>query len=217
MNRRLLLLVPVALDMVWVYANRPAGTAVNPFFLYLVFFGIGVFVLSLVLAPAAQRLRRRVGPAVAFLGLGLALSITEEVIAYLTRSGLFEDGKHALGPGLVQAALPLFLWTAGVYFVLRRFGYSRTGFFVLAGLCGWLCEVVLGGLLFVAPALALLALPVIAYSYFVLIYLSYRAIEADVRPRARSFWRVPAIIGIPAVLWLIGGIFGHYLTRGAAA
>src|SRR5712691_6584680 len=169
MNRRLLLLVPVALDMVWVYANRPAGTAVNPFFLYLVFFGIGVFVLSLVLAPAAQRLRRRVGPAVAFLGLGLALSITEEVIAYLTRSGLFEDGKHALGPGLVQAALPL------------------------------------------------LALPVIAYSYFVLIYLSYRAIEADVRPRARSFWRVPAIIGIPAVLWLIGGIFGHYLTRGAAA
>ncbi len=216
MRRRLLLLIPVAIDMAWVYVNRPPGHAVNPFFLYLVFFGIGVFGLSLFLAPAAHSLRRRFGPAAAFLGLGFALSITEEVIAYLTRSGLFEDGKHALGPGLVQAALPLFLWTIGIYIILRRFGYSRTEFFLLAGLGGWMCEVVLNGLLFVAPTLAILALPVIAYSYFVLIYLPYRAVEADVRPRVRSFWRVPGILVIPAALWLVGGVSGHYLTLGVA-
>jgi hypothetical protein len=85
-NPRLLLLVPVAADLVWIYANPPPHRVFNPFFLYLVFFGIGVLLISHLLIPVAVRVRQRLGPTLTFLGLGLALSMVEELVAYLTGS-----------------------------------------------------------------------------------------------------------------------------------
>ena len=215
-NPRLLLLVPVAADFVWIYANPPPNRAVNPFFLYLVVFGIGVLLLSHLLVPTAIRLRRRFGPAIVFAGIGLALSVIEETVAYVTRSGIFQDNNHPLAFGLVQAGLPLFLWTLGVLLVLQRFTYTRTQLFVLAGLSGWLCEAVLGGALFSEPVLIIAALPVVVYSYFVLIYLPYRAIEDTVQAKRATFWGVSAVLAVPTALWFLGGIVGFFLSRGLA-
>jgi hypothetical protein len=215
-NSRLLLLVPVAADYAWIYANPPPNRAVNPFFLYLVVFGIGVFLLSHLLVPTAVRLRKRFGPKIMFAGLGLALSMIEETVAYFTGSGIFQDNHHPLVFGLVQAGLPLFLWTLGVLLVLQRFTYSKTQLFVLAGLSGWICEAVLGGLLFKAAVLALVVLPVVAYSYFVLIYLPYRAIEDSLQQKGASFWGVSAVLAVPTAFWFLGGIVGFFLSRGLA-
>ena len=215
-NPRLLLLVPVAADFAWIYANPPPDRAVNPFFLYLVVFGIGVFLLSHLLIPAAVRLRKRFGPKIVFAGIGLALSMIEEGVAYVTGSGIFQDNHHPLVFGLVQAGLPLFLWTLGVLLVLQRFTYSRTQLFVLAGLSGWICEAVLGGLLFKSAVLAIVVLPVVAYSYFVLIYLPYRAIEDSLQQKGASFWAVSAVLAVPTAFWFLGGIVGFFLSRGLA-
>jgi len=215
-NPRLLLLVPVAADMAWIYANPPPNRVFNPFFLYLVFFGIGVLLISHLLIPVAVRVRQRLGPTLTFLGLGLALAMVEELVAYLTGSGVFQDTHHPLVFGLVQAGLPLFLWSLGVLLVLRRYAYGTTQLFVLAGLSGWLCEAVIGGLLFRSPVLALLALPVVAYSYFVLIYLPYRAIEGSIRPGRQSSLAAPAALVVPSALWFLGGIAGFFLSRGFA-
>jgi hypothetical protein len=215
-NPSLLLLVPVALDYVWIYLNPPPSHPVNPFFLYLVVFGIGVFLLSHLLVPAAVRLRRRFGAKLVFAAIGLALAMIEETVAYATRSGIFQDNHHPLVFGLVQAGLPLFLWALGVLLVLQRFTYSRTQLFVLVGLSGWICEAVLGGLLFKAPVLALVVLPVVAYSYFVLVYLPYRAIEDSLQQKGASFGAVSAVLVLPTGFWFLGGIAGFFLSRGLA-
>jgi hypothetical protein len=214
-NPRWLLFLPVAADMVWLYANAPADRQVNPFFLYLVVFGVGVLLLSYFLVPSAIRLAHRIGPRFVFAGAGLVLSVVEEVVAFLTRSGIFQDGRHTLLFGLVQAALPLFLWTLGVLLVVHRFSYSAIQLYLLAGLSGWLCEAVIGGFLFREPAVAVLALPAIAYSYFVLIYLPYRSIEGYLQPRGASGWRVPGLLAIPTLLWVVGGVAGSLIARSA--
>ena len=204
----------VVVDTLWIAANPPAGMTINPFFLYLVFFGGACFIASLALAPLARRLATLVGSFAAFAIVAFALSVAEEVIAYLTGSGLYQDGKHALPPGLVHASLPLFTWMLGIYVVMRLFAYGRLELFVLAGLSGWMCETVIGGLFFKQPLLAVAALPAIAFSYFVLAYLPVRAIEDSPGGRRASWWRVPAAILIPAVLWSLGGIVGVLLVNG---
>jgi hypothetical protein len=215
-NPSLLLLVPVALDYVWIYLNPPPSHPVNPFFLYLVVFGIGVFLLSHLLVPAAVRLRQRFGAKIVFAGLGFALAMIEETVAYVTGSGIFQDNHHPLVFGLIQAGLPLFLWSLGVLLVLQRFTYTSTQLFVLVGLSGWLCEAVLGGILFTAPALIIAVIPVVAYSYFVLIYLPYRAIDDLLQKKSWTFWGGSAMLAVPTAFWFLGGIAGFFLSRGVA-
>jgi hypothetical protein len=215
-NPAWLLLVPVALDYVWIYLNPPPAHPVNPFFLYLVVFGIGVFLLSHLLVPAAVRLRRRFGAKTVFAGIGLALAMIEETVAYVTGSGIFQDNHHPLAFGLIQAGLPLFLWNLGVLLVLQRFTYTSTQLFVLVGLSGWLCEAVLGGVLFTAPALIIAVIPVVAYSYFVFIYLPYRAIEDLLQKKSWTFWGASAMLAVPTAFWFLGGIVGFFLSRGVA-
>jgi len=209
-----LLLGAVAVDMVWVAANPPPGDKVNPFLLYLLVFGVCGFLASIALAPAARWWRSRVGNFAAFASLAFVISMAEEIIAYLTRSGLYQDGKHALAPGLVHAGLPLFTWTLGVYVAMRLFTFSRLELFVVAGLSGWMSEAIIGGLFFKQPFLAVAALPVIAFSYFVLMYLPFRAVDDSLRTGGRSCWRIPAGLAIPAILWTAGGIVGVLLVRG---
>ena len=209
----IVLLVVVAIDIVWVAASPPPGDRFNPFFLYLAVFGIGGLLASIALAPAARGLRARVGPLAAFTILALVVSILEEVIAYVTHSGLYQDGKHALGPGLVQAGIPLFLWTLGVYVVIRLFAYSRIELYVLAGLSGWFCEAVIGQFLFKQPLLALLALPAIAFSYFVLMYLPFLAVADTLKTSRGGCLRIPGAILIPAVAWTAGGVMGALLLK----
>jgi len=213
---RYLLFVPVLLDFGWIYMNPPPNHPVNPFFLYLVVFGIGVFLLSHLLVPAAVRLRKRFGPRIVFAGIGFALAMIEEAVAYVTGSGIFQDNHHPLAFGLVQAGLPLFLWTLGVLLVLQRFTYTSTQLFVLVGLSGWICEAVIGGVLFSAPALIIAVLPVVAYSYFVLIYLPYRATEDLLQKKSWTFWGVSAALAVPTAFWFLGGIVGFFLSRGLA-
>lgn len=209
-----LLLGVVGVDMLWVAANPPVGDKVNPFFLYLLVFGVGGSLASFALASAAKTWRARVGNFAAFASLAFVISMAEEIIAYATRSGLYQDGKHALGPGLVHAGLPLFTWTLGVYIAVRLFAFSRLELFVVAGLSGWMCEAIIGGLFFKQTALAVEALPVIAFSYFVLMYLPFRAVEDTVKTEGASCWRIPGGLVIPAVLWALGGIAGVVLVAG---
>lgn len=211
---RSLFLGVVGVDMLWVAANPPRGDKVNPFLLYLLVFGVGGLLASLALAPAAKGWRSRVGNFAAFASLAFVISMTEEIIAYVTRSGLYQDGKHALAPGLVHAGLPLFTWTLGVYIAIRLFSFSRLELFVLAGLSGWVSEALVGGLFFKQPALAVAVLPVIAFSYFVLLYLPFRAVEDTVKSGGASCWRIPGGLVIPVVFWALGGVAGVLLVKG---
>ena len=208
-----LVLIVVAINVLWIAGNPPSGERINPFFLYLLFFGIGGFLVTFVLTPLARGFSARVGAGWAFATLGFILSMLEEVIAYLTRSGLYQDGKHALGPGLVHAGLPLFTWTLGVFIAMRLFAFGRLELFVISGLSGWMCEAIIGGLFFKQPLLAVAALPAIAFSYFVLIFLPVRAVEGLMTPGRASCWRIPAGLLIPAILWSGGGIAGALLVR----
>jgi predicted ABC-type sugar transport system permease subunit len=212
--KRYLLLGVVAIDILWVAANPPPGDKVNPFFLYLLVFGVGGFLASIALAAPARQWRSRVGNFAAFASIAFATSTLEEIIAFVTRSGLYQDGKHALAPGLVHAGLPLFTWTLGVYVAMRLFAFSRLELFVVAGLSGWMSEAIIGGLLYKQPFLALVALPAIAFSYFVLMYLPFRAVESSVTSGGRSCWRIPSGLAIPAILWAAGGVAGVVLVKG---
>jgi hypothetical protein len=207
------LLAVVVIDTLWIAASPPPGRTTNPFFLYLVFFAAGGFLAGFALAPLTRRFASLVGAFAAFALLALVMSIAEEVIAYLTGSGLYQDGKHALAPGLVHASLPLFTWSLGVYAANRLFAFGRLELYVIAGLSGWMCETVIGGLVFKQPLLALAALPAIAFSYFVLIFLPLRSIGDGAAGGRHSGWRVPVGVVLPAILWSLGGIIGAVLVR----